>query len=758
MARKQQIVIKFCPNLRNVLKKFLKQKRLNIFTMSKKLEDSKTAPKAYWTILNRLIYNKKIPAIPLLFVKGNFVSDFSLKANLFNDFYASICTPIQNSSVLPPLKYRTNKKLNSFSVIEKDISLIIKALDSSKAHGYDNLSIKMIKLCEESIVIPLKIILDESLKCGVFPEIWKKANVVPVHKKEDKNLVKNYRPISLLPIFGKIFERVIYNFIFNYFINNKLFTPSQSGFLPGDSCIAQLLSIIHEIQTAFDENPSVDVRGIFLDIPKAFDKVWHEGLLYKLETYGIEGQLLSLLKNYLENREKRVVLNGQTSDWKKINSGVPQGSVLGPLLFLIYINDLPDGITSICKIFADDTSLFSKVLDINESANKLNTDLEKITKWAHQWKMQFNADPNKEANEVIFSRRSKIDLSYPSVKFNNNDIVTCSDQKHLGIVLDSKLNFASHVNQKIKKCNKLIGLIRRLSVHLPRNALLTIYKSFVRPNLDYGDILYDKPDNQNFKSKLEKVQYRACLAITNAIQGTSKERIYDELGLDSLSKRRWRSKLIFFYKIINGMLPDYLYSYLEFPSQEKYPFRSASANIIRPIPTRTKTFKNTFFPFCINEWNNLANETRNAKSINIFKKLILKEKKENPLFSICDPLGVKLLTRLRLQFSHLNEHKFRHGFNDTVDPFCACRNEFETTQHFFLRCHFYNSQRKELFNSLEKLDPYFLKLNPKNQVQFLLYGSQTNDTKTLNRDILKSVITYIKATARFDRPLINVNQ
>ena len=468
-----------------------------------------------------------------------------------------------------------------------------------------------------------------------------------------------------------------------------------------------MLSIIHEIQTAFDENPSVDARGIFLDISKAFDKVWHEGLLYKLETYGIEGQLLSLLKNYLENREQRVVLNGQTSDWKKINSGVPQGSVLGPLLFLIYINDLPDGITSICKIFADDTSLFSKVLDINESANKLNTDLEKITKWAHQWKMQFNPDPNKQANEVIFSRRSKIDLSYPSVKFNNNDIVTCSDQKHLGIVLDSKLNFASHVNQKIKKCNKLIGLIRRLSVHLPRNALLTIYKSFVRPNLDYGDILYDKPDNQNFQSKLEKVQYRACLAITNVIQGTSKERIYDELGLYSLSKRRWRSKLIFFYKIINGMLPDYLYSYLEFPSQEKYPFRSASANIIRPISTRTKTFKNTFFPF---------------------------------------------------QFSHLNEHKFRHGFNDTVDPFCACRNEFETIQHFFLRCHFYNSQRKELFNSLEKLDPYFLKLNPKNQVQFLLYGSQTNDTKTLNRDILKSVITYIKATARFDRPLINVNQ
>ena len=286
------------------------------------------------------------------------------------------------------------------------------------------------------------------------------------------------------------------------------------------------------------------------------------------------------------------------------------------------------------------SSLFTKVHDINESANKLNTDLKKITKWAHQWKMQFNPDPNKQANEVIFSRKLTNNLSYPPVRFNNNDIVKCPDQKHLGIVLDSKLNFDSHINQKVKECNKLIGVIIRLSVHLPRGALLIIYKSFIRPNLDYGDILYDKPNNENFQQKLEKVQYRTCLAITNAIQGTSKERLYDKLGLYSLAKRRWRSKLIFFYKIINGMLPDYLYLYLEFPSQDNYPLRSASKTIIRPIPTRSKTFKNTFLQFCINEWNNLAIETRNAKSINIFKKLILKKKKKK---IHCSPSAIHLV-------------------------------------------------------------------------------------------------------------------
>ena len=184
-------------------------------------------------------------------------------------------------------------------------------------------------------------------------------------------LVKHYRPISLLPIFAKIFERVIYNSLFNYFQSNTLFTPSQSGFLPGDSCDAELLSTVREIQTAFDENPTVDVKGVFLDISKAFDKNWHDGIIFKLKAYGVEGELLLRLKSFLKNREQRVALNGQISEWRKIMSGVPQGLVLGPLLFLLYINDLPDGINSLCKIFVDNTSFFSKVYDIHKLASKL---------------------------------------------------------------------------------------------------------------------------------------------------------------------------------------------------------------------------------------------------------------------------------------------------------------------------------------------------------------------------------------------------
>ena len=187
--------------------------------------------------------------------------------------------------------------IKSFYFNENDILAIIKTLDPNKAHGCDNISIKMIEICSQSLILPLKTIFEHSLKKDKSPEIWKKPNLISVHKKEDKMLVKNFLPISLLPIVGKMFERVIYNSLFSYFQSNRLFTPSKSSIFPGDPCIAQSLLITHEIQTAFDENPTVNVRGVFLDISKTFDKVLLDGIIFKLKAYGIEGELLSLLKS-----------------------------------------------------------------------------------------------------------------------------------------------------------------------------------------------------------------------------------------------------------------------------------------------------------------------------------------------------------------------------------------------------------------------------------------------------------------------------
>ena len=293
-------------------------------------------------------------------------------------------------------------------------------------------------MCDKTLVYPLKLISKASIQ-GVFPDCWKKADVVPIHKKESKNLLKNYRPVSLLPIFGEIYERIIFKKLFNRFHQNQLFAKYQSGFLRGNSCISQLLSIAREINSSFDCDPTIDVSGVFLDISKAFDKVWHEGILFKLKTYGVNGKVLNLLTNYLHERYQRVVLNGQTSSWELLKFGLPQGSVLGPLFFLIYINDLPDNLESNCKIFADDTSLLYKAFDKHVSRTTLNK-LELINNWAFQWKMQFNPDRNRQAQELCFSKKAGTQKSL-DLTFNKSDVASSSSVKHLSMLLDSRLNF-----------------------------------------------------------------------------------------------------------------------------------------------------------------------------------------------------------------------------------------------------------------------------------------------------------------------------
>ena len=239
------------------------------------------------------------------------------------------------------------------------------------------------------------------------------------------------------------------------------------------------------------------VRTVFLEISKAFDKVWHEGLLYKLKSMGISGELYNLLENFLSGRFQRVVLNGQTSSWRPVLAGVPQGSILGPLLFLVYINDLPNGLKSNPKLFADDTSLFTIVKDKNESANILNDDLQLISSWAYKWKMLFNPDSKKPAQEVLFSRKKQIQ-NHPAISLNNIQVERTNFQKHLGLILDEKLNFKQHVDSAISKVSKGISVIKKLRHTLPRKSLITIYKVFLRPLIDYGDIIYDQPNNDSF--------------------------------------------------------------------------------------------------------------------------------------------------------------------------------------------------------------------------------------------------------------------
>ena len=395
----------------------------------------------------------------------------------------------------------TEKSLSDVDFSVEDIKNIISNLDSNKAYGDDMISIRMLKLCDKSICKPLSIFFKSCLMQGIFPSEWEEANVVPIHKKNDKHCVNNYRHVSLLPICSKVLESIIYNTLLTYFIENNLISEKQSGFRPGNSCINQLLAITHEIFSSFDDN--YEVRGVFLDISKAFDKVWHEGIIHKLKPNGISENLLSLLTDFLRNRKQRVILNGQSSSWANINAGVPEGSILGPLLFLIYINDLSGNIQCNPKLFAD-----------------------------------------------------------------------------------------GHIKTILTKMNRTIGLLRKFQQVLPRPSLITIYKAFIRPHLDYGDVIFDQAFNNSFHQRLESIQYNTVLAITGAIRGTSKEKLYQELGFESLQSRRWFRKLSVFYKIIKNKSPSCLYYLIPKPLTS---YSNRNSENLPPSKANHSFFKNTFF-------------------------------------------------------------------------------------------------------------------------------------------------------------------
>ena len=316
-------------------------------------------------------------------MNGKTVTDFNEKANLFNKYFLFQYNPLPNDSKLPENQtYVTETKLSSLNIEDEDKYKIIKTLDINKSHGHE-VSIRMLKLSDKSIAKPFSIIFNKFKLKNTFPNLWEKENVVLVHKKGEKDLIKYYRPVSLVAIFGKNLERLIFNPLFKYIDENEQLNPNQSGFCPFDSCVNQLLSINHEIFSNFDSDPPKDIRAVFLDISKAFEKIWLPALIFKIKSFEISGDLLELIKNFLSNRFQRVALNGQTSEWEKTNAGIPQGSILGPLFFLIYINDLGDGISSIAKLFADDTSLFPAVQNKNNSASQLNNDPDKVRDWAY---------------------------------------------------------------------------------------------------------------------------------------------------------------------------------------------------------------------------------------------------------------------------------------------------------------------------------------------------------------------------------------
>ena len=729
-------------------------------TLGNKLHNSYSNGKVYWKILKKVINKSKAPKVPPLLVGNKFIVHCKEKAKLFTTFFCKQCTPIITNSVLPALFYKTDKRIDQILISTNDIVKLISNLNPNKATGSDSISAQMLLLCGDTVASPLKVIFTNILSTGIYPESWKLADVTPIHKKDDKQLIENYRPISLLPICSKIFEKLVFNHLYGFLTENNLITKNQSGFRPGDSTTNQLLDLIDTIHQSFDASPTLEVRAVFMDISKAFDKVWHEGLIFKLKQNGVSGTLLKLFQNYLNNRKQRVVLNGMQADYDNVKSGVPQGSVLGPLLFLIYINDLEENIKSQVRFFADDTMLYSIVKDPNTTANNLNEDLETICRWAQQWKMEFNPDPSKQATELLFSTKSK-PPNHPPLIFNGTIVSKVNEQKHLGLILDRKLTFKKHIEEKIKKTKKTIGMIKHLSKFLPIKTLILMYKALVRPHFDYCDVIFHIPpsinsvfDNEEITSplnslmaKIESVQYQAALAITGAWQGTSRLKLYNELGFESLSDRRSSNRILQLFKIKNNQTPAYLRDKLTPLSIQN--IAGVNPNVFDEKANRTLRYKNSFLPSTILAWNNIITGIGNL-SKNSIKTHILKLIRPicKSLYDIHDPNGLRYLFQLRTELSPLRSHKHRHNFQDTPTDNCICNQGIEDTYHFLFSCRFSAAHRAYLAVEVTSILRKHNLLNLANDVDLYLYGNNNLPVED-NKKILLATIEYIKRTKRF---------
>ena len=722
-----------------------------------KLGDPDTSQKSYWKIITKVMNKSRAAKIPPLFIDNKFILDCKEKAKIFNCFFSNQCKLNINDSVLPQLTYLTDRRLVNIVIEEDEILSLVRGINPGKSNGPDMISAHMIRLCDKSLVLPLKLLFHNILTSGTYPELWKLANVTPVYKKNDKQAVNNYRPISLLPLCGKILEKIIFNSLYKHLTGNGLLTSNQSGFRPLDSTTNQLLFLLSEISESFEDPKSLEVRAVFLDISKAFDKVWHEGLLFKLKQNGVDGNLLRFFESYLSRRHQRVGINGHFSDYATVESGVPQGSVLGPLLFLIYINDLECGLKSKVKFYADDTMLYSVVQDAFLSAASLNHDLELIRRWAYQWKMEFNPDPTKQATEVLFScKRHKV--NHPPLIFNGSPVLRTDEQKHLGLILTPTLSFHKHLGEKIRKAKRNIGIIKHISMYLPIKSLVQMYKTFVRPHLDYCDVLYHEPPKfgpQNevtltsLMENVERIQYKAALAVTGAWQGTNRSKLYDELGWEPLSYRRLSNRILMLFKIVSNITPSYLKDKL--PPASNIFSDDTILKFSKYKINSTERFLKSFFPDACRWWNQIMPTFKTMPSLSILKRHLVSLFRPNPksIFNVHDPLGIKYLYQLRLGLSQLRSHKKAHNFQDTPSDTCLCKIGVENTDHFLFRCPFHASKRAVLASTVMKIIIPQNLCYLGNSSHLYLYGHHTLSDSD-NTKIISATIKFILDSHRFE--------
>ena len=518
-----------------------------------------------WSTIKDLVNQKKDTShFPdSLLIEGNISSDpteickkFNLYFNSIGPSLASKICPPQNISFRDYLGGNRKNQLVFKEVTQKDVDTIIRNLPNKSSRGVDNMSVKFVRAIRCVLVPPLTKIINQTLKTGIFPNKLKIAKIIPIHKGDDPKLVENYRPISVLPAISKIFEKVISIQITNHFVTNKLFYGSQYGFRKDHSTELAVIENIDKIAGLIEDRKFP--LNIFLDLSKAFDTLDHDILLNKLYYYGIRDQAYDLCKSYLTNRQQFVRFHETDSSMLPIETGVPQGSILGPLFFLIYLNDF-DKSSSMFKfiIYADDTTLFSSVFtegatNIKSMQSKINKELKNVNNWLKVNRLSLNV---KKTKFMIFHTPQRqpplLDISIES-----NLITQVDSFDYLGIKIDKCLSWKAHTEKIGKKISKVTGVMNRLKHFVPSKTLLLLYNSLVFPHLIYGILLWGHKSN-----KIQKLQRKSVRTVAKAKYNSDPIPLMKKFNILKVQDILKLQEYKICYKLAKKSLPEYFKSY-----------------------------------------------------------------------------------------------------------------------------------------------------------------------------------------------------
>ena len=577
-------------------------------------EEVGTNRRGFFKYVNsRLTVRPEISA--LLNSDGELVHDEKEMANVCNRYFHSAFNKPNDGEELPEMETMCEVDISNIEVTVELVKKKLESLNRFRGSGPDNIHPHVLRETAPSISLPLSMIFTESLNVGETPEDWRRANVAPILKKGDRNNPANYRPISLTSQVCKVLESIVRDKLTEHMKDNNILSDAQHGFREGRSCLSNLLTTLEDWTKILEEKDCVDVA--YLDFRKAFDLVSHKHLLLKLQKYGINGQVGNWIKAFLENRKQRVVIRGFESDELDVLSGVPQGSVLGPILFLLFINDLPKSVDCPVCLFADDSKMYCRIPKMNSNKPELDgahetlqKDLDELQNWAMKWKMSFNVEKCK----ILHFGKDNPNHDY---RLNNTVIPTADEEKDLGILVDTSLKFSKHIKNIAARANRMIGLIKISFECLNKKMFQNLYLSLVRPLLEYCVQAWS-PYQSGDITLLENVQRRAT-RIVSGTTGMSYQQRLNYLELPSLEERRTRGDMILTYRLLSG---EEGIDYRKFfkLSDEHYVLREQHSKKLARKTNLLAVRYNFFSQRVINKWNKLSEYEVSAPCTSEFKR------------------------------------------------------------------------------------------------------------------------------------------